>query len=150
MTDYRRLHGSTWSSWVDMKARCTNPTHKDYENCGGRGVTYAPEWDSFKGFLDDMGVKPPGYELERLSDEGNYDPCNCRWVTPKRKSSATRTAKACYVHWHGQTKLLSDWCEELDLQYDRTKQRLSRNWPLERVFTCRIADAPSKESRSGC
>lgn len=149
MADYKRLHRSTWQSWVDMKERCDNPQHADYEHYGARCITYASEWKSFKEFLDDMGVKPPGYSLDRFNNEGDYDPCNCRWVSPKTRprGKGTRSSKACYVHWHGRTQLLSEWCEELDLHYDRTKQRLSRNWPLERVFTCRLVDAP-KASRS--
>ena len=105
-----------------------------------------PAWQDFKGFLRDMGDKPPKYHLERFQPTELYDPRNCRWV--KDFVSQRNNHPAHLVYWHGQEKPFAQWCEELDLHYERTKQRLSRGWPLERVFTCRLVDAP-QESRSG-
>ena len=63
-----------------MRQRCTNPKDPEYENWGGRGITVCGRWDSFENFLADMGDSPPGLMLDRIDNEGNYEPGNCRWT----------------------------------------------------------------------
>jgi hypothetical protein len=71
-----------WASWSSMKARCTNPKHKDYPNYGGNNppVRVCDRWTSFKNFLTDLGSRPPGTTLGRFGDVGDYKPGNTTWM----------------------------------------------------------------------
>ncbi len=87
-------HGTsrTYNSWASMVQRCTNPNYYQYKNYAGRGITVCAEWaDNFQQFLSDMGERPPGTSLDRFpNNDGNYEPGNCRWATPKEQSNNRR------------------------------------------------------------
>lgn len=80
-----------------MIQRCTNPKRDDYHLYGGRGITVCPRWREFWNFAKDMGVRPEGCTLDRREPNGNYEPENCRWATPKEQSETKRIkpVKAC-------------------------------------------------------
>ncbi len=68
-----------------MRARCSSAGHAKYPWYGKRGITVCPQWDDFQQFLKDMGERPPGKTLDRINPNGNYEPSNCRWATPKEQ-----------------------------------------------------------------
>lgn len=77
-----------------MIQRCTNDKAPDYARYGGRGVTVWSRWTDFAAFLADMGVRPDGKTLDRHPNpDGNYEPGNCRWATPKEQAHNGRTTK---------------------------------------------------------
>lgn len=90
-----KTHGMTESpeylSWKGMIQRCTNPKHTSYEYYGARGITICQRWrDSFEAFLVDMGSRPEGKTLDRIDNDGNYEPGNCRWATASEQNSNQR------------------------------------------------------------
>lgn len=89
------LKSSLYSTWNGMKQRCHNPNHDSYHNYGGRGVSVCARWRwSFAAFLKDVGLKPrAGLTLDRIDNDGNYEPKNVRWATAKEQASNTRPAK---------------------------------------------------------
>ena len=80
-----------YRSWIGAKSRCSNPKHANYKDYGGRGITMCEEWrKDFSAFYRDMGPRPEGCSLHRVNNDGNYEPGNCRWATPKEQSQNTR------------------------------------------------------------
>lgn len=82
---------STYKQWAGMKTRCSNPNHQAYKDYGGRGIRVCDRWLVFKNFLVDMGERPSKlHSLDRIDVNGNYEPSNVRWATPKEQVANKR------------------------------------------------------------
>jgi hypothetical protein len=92
----RRKRGNTtkpeYVTWVNIKQRCDNPAIRSFRWYGARGITVCARWrDSFANFLADMGPRPsPKHSIDRINNNGNYEPNNCRWATKQEQTANMR------------------------------------------------------------
>lgn len=136
----RKTHGESnkskeWDAWGSMIQRCTNPKNKKYYSHGGRGIKVCDRWrNSFINFLDDMGRAPSkSHSLDRIDNDGNYEPSNCKWAT--RSEQANNTRSNIRIFFKGKVQTLKQWCDELSLPYVKTKARIKNGWSVERAFS---------------
>lgn len=141
-----KTHGKThtplYRVWDGMKTRCFNKNSKDFKRYGGRGIVVCDTWKvDFQSFYDwaiKSGYKN-GLSIDRIDVNGNYEPKNCRWATIKQQSNNKRTSKI--ICYKGESKTLSEWCEELGLNYSRTNARLNIcKWSVEKAFNYKDTD----------
>jgi hypothetical protein len=119
----------TYHSWRNMRNRC-NRNHSGYSD---KGITYAPQWDDFNVFLQDMGERPEGTTLDRIDSTGNYEPSNCRWATPKEQSENSSAPRL--ITFNGKTLNVSEWALEVGVSRDTLSSRLRLGWSVERALT---------------
>lgn len=132
-----RTHGQTgtplYLRWRAMLDRTSNPNHESFHNYGGRGIAVCEEWKSFENFFVDMGASfRPDLELDREDTNGNYEPSNCRWITPKENQRNKRTNHL--VTWSGETQTVQDWAERLGIKPNTIITRLRRGWSVDRAL----------------
>ncbi len=107
---------------------------KRFEHYGGRGITVCKRWDDFKSFLEDMGERPSlAYKIERIDNDGNYEPSNCKWATHKEQMNNTRRNHI--LEWQGKRMNVGQWAEELGINYVTLATRVQRGWPMEKIMT---------------
>lgn len=111
--------------WEGMIGRCTNPNNKDYVRYGGRGIKVHPEWlRSYDAFSDAMPPRPPGSTLDRIDNDGDYEPGNVRWSTPKEQSNNRRDNRL--VSFKGETLTVTQWADRLGTSKTTLVGRLNR------------------------
>lgn len=133
-SDSVRKHGMSGSrpymAWANMKRRCNDKTNKEYNNYGGRGITYNNKWETFQGFWEDM---KEGYAdnltLDRKDTNKNYYKENCRWITLKEQAN-NRTNNH-YVTYKGKTLTLMQLSEKYKINYELLPRRIRDGWSIE-------------------
>ena len=123
--------------WRGMRDRCSNPNRKEYPNYGGRGIKVCPEWDDYAVFRDwalSSGWVP-GLDIDRIDNEGDYSPTNCRIVS--RSTNLRNTRRARMLTAFGDTMCMSDWSEDprCVVTYVTLESRLRAGWPIEVALT---------------
>jgi hypothetical protein len=122
-----------YKAWAGIKDRCRNPKSTAYHNYGGRGITVCERWASFEAFISDMGPRPPGASLDRIDNNGNYEPSNCRWATPEEQGNNRRNNHR--IEYNGETKTISEWTRVMGISFKVLAGRLERGWPVDVALT---------------
>lgn len=131
----------TYAIWIGIKQRCFNPNTEHYERYGGRGITICDAWaEDYSVFLTDVGEQPKGMTLERIDNNGNYEPNNVRWSS--RKDQANNRVTNVFVEYQGMSKTLAQWAEHLGMKYGCIGSRWKKGVRGDALFT------PAKFSRS--
>jgi hypothetical protein len=117
-----------------MKARCDNRNHPQFKDYGGRGISYAPDWASFPGFLEGVGEKPfPEASLDRIDNDGGYYPGNVRWAD--RTTQRINSRQITLVSINGETKRIMEWCTEYRINIASVHRRLKRGMSIQEAIT---------------
>lgn len=123
----------TYQSWASMKNRCNKQTNREYENYGGRGITYDPRWEKFENFFEDMGERPKGVSLDRINNDGNYCKDNCRWATIfEQMNNTSRNVK---LQFNGKHLSVSQWGRILGINVKTISNRIKRGCTVERALS---------------
>lgn len=145
-----KRHGQCYTAeykiWASMKARCSNPRSPAYPYYGGRGITFCDRWNSFVNFIADMGPRPsPGHSVERINNDGNYEPMNCKWATRQEQSSNRRGVLPPLLI-NGQSGTIREWAERVGISVKTLRVRLYRGWPAPEAISTPV-DAHNKKHR---
>lgn len=132
----KRTHGDYGSpehmTWGNMKARCSNPKNKRYDRYGGRGIKVCERWDVYENFLADMGRKPtPEHSIDRIDNNGDYEPANCQWATRHTQALNRQTTR--WLTYSEKTKTMKWWSQETGVPYKVLWSRIVKlGWPVEK------------------
>lgn len=129
------IHGDSgkrlYYIWKSMKARCTLKTNTSYKRYGGRGITVCKEWEDYQTFK--KWALENGYNdkltIDRINSNGNYEPTNCRWATPKEQANNTRRNRL--ITAYGKTMTMTQWSEMTGIKVATIWARLNKGWPVE-------------------
>jgi hypothetical protein len=138
----------TYRSWQAMKSRCSNPNDESYARYGGRRISVCDRWlgeNGFKNFYKDMGVRPKELTLERINNDGNYEPSNCKWATRKEQNRNTRTNRI--LEYGGRRQSLSAWAEEYGLNASLLSERLRNRWTIKKALNTPVGPQGVKKLR---
>lgn len=119
-----RSVSSEYATWSSMKQRCLDVAHSAYASYGGRGISVCERWLVFENFLADMGPRPSGRSLDRIDNDGNYEPSNCRWATAEQQCNNRRNNTR--FDFNGKSLTLPQWSRELGIEYHTLKARRKR------------------------
>lgn len=133
-------------AWTQIMARCNPDTvkAKTQHLYVSRGIQMCEKWrSSFEAFLEDMGPKPhPLASVDRIDNDGNYEPGNCRWATPSQQARNRRTNHV--LEFNGEKCCIAEWAERINLTQRTILLRLRRGWSVEEALS-----VPHKGSRHG-
>lgn len=135
----RRTHGQSRTPehgiWLKMISRCHHPNDIAYPLYGARGIKVCDRWRwSLTAFLADMGARPSvKHTIDRINNDGDYEPGNCRWATALQQARNTR--KCHRITFDGQTKCLTEWSEATGISQKTILTRLRTGWPVALALT---------------
>jgi hypothetical protein len=129
-------HPLYWT-WRGMLLRCSSKHSAHYSKYSGRGISVCHRWRSFENFLHDMGDRPDGMTLDRINNDGNYEPGNCQWASKRAQSRNRRNIRPLTLR--GETKLLTDWASEMGIRPSTLSMRIDKyGWSIEKALTTPI------------
>jgi hypothetical protein len=133
-----RVSTREYGIWLGMKDRCYNPKNIGFKNYGGRGITVCDRWlESFENFFEDMGINPSlNHSLDRINNNGNYEPENCRWATRLQQANNKRKPiPKNYILYKNKKKTLICWCKELGINYQNAVYRIKSGWTIDEALS---------------
>ena len=127
----KTIHGMygtpEYRSWQHMKSRCFNPNHKNYLDYGGRGIKVCDLWLNFENFLADMGLKPTAkYSIDRIDNDGDYCPDNCKWSTQTEQVNNRRSNRLITID--DVTLTIAQWAKKMGFGKKVIGDRLKLGW----------------------
>jgi hypothetical protein len=123
-----------YRSWIAMKVRCLNPSNTGYKDYGGRGITICDEWMEFDAFWHDMGPTwASGLSIDRIDVDGDYEPSNCRWATPKIQGNNRRTNHLIMCP-DGELRTVTEASEKYGITRNTLFARIRYGWAEEDLF----------------
>lgn len=128
----KREDRRTYNTWTHMIDRCYNKENINYHNYGGRGIKVCDRWLKIENFIEDMGYRPKGTSIDKINNNGNYEPGNCRWATNAEQSRNKRTTV--FIEFEGKKMCIKDWAKYLDIDERTIQYRLKKSWPIEMVL----------------
>lgn len=133
----RQTHGKAnsrvYTIWKGMLRRCGLMGNQPHDSYAGRGITVCERWHKFENFLADMGEPAEKHSIERINNDGNYEPGNCRWATHKQQmNNLRRSAK---VTWDGETMTYSQRADFFGMSQHILGNRLRAGWDFEKAVT---------------
>lgn len=137
-------HSKEYQAWNSMRNRCNNSKVQRYANYGGRGIKVCKEWESsFEAFLKDMGRCPsPNHSIDRIDNNGNYEPGNCRWAT--RRTQANNKSDTAYFTFNGVRDSVGNWSEKTGIKPSTILARISRGWPEAQILSPLLRQTPNE------
>lgn len=122
-------------TWCSIKNRCYNKNQKKYKDYGGRGIKVCDRWkNSFINFYSDMGKRPSkAHSIDRINNNDDYSPDNCKWSTPIEQANNTRSNRT--IEINGEVKTLAQWCRFYNINHAVVKVRIFRGWPVIKALT---------------
>lgn len=138
-------HGFTkmpeYKIWYGMWHRCTNQNNAFFSRYGGRGIAVCERWWSFENFIADMGKRPTqNHSLDRINNNGNYEPNNCRWADQKTQLRNTSVNRI--IEFNGKSQCLADWSDETGISSAAIKMRIDvHHWTIEDALTIKAGKA---------
>ena len=128
-------HTTEYGCWSGLLSRCYNSQHKHFCNYGGRGISVCARWkDSFENFLIDMGPKPnKNYSIDRIDNNSNYEPSNCRWANKKQQNFNKRTTRI--IEYNSVSHTIDEWSEITGINKECLRSRLKRGWSVDRMLS---------------
>jgi hypothetical protein len=119
--------------WIDIRDRCNNVNNHNYKNYGGRGIKVCDRWNDFKNFYDDMfSIWKEGLTLDRINNNGNYSPENCRWVTMREQNRNKRNI--ILYKYKGDVLCQKDLANKYNIRQDTLSRRLSRGMSIKNAI----------------
>lgn len=123
--------------WKTMQNRCYNEKDSHYKRYGARGITVCEEWKNdvskFVEWAERTCPKEGKYSVDRIDNNGQYSPENCRWATDKQQCRNTRRNRN--LEYNGETKCIQEWSEIVGISAGTIRVRLDLGWPIERALT---------------
>ena len=131
--DRTRKHGmegtATYNCWANLLTRCRNVHNRQYNDYGGRGISVCERWHSFENFLADMGEKPEGFSIDRINNDGDYEPGNCRWASYRQQINNRRNTPM--VMYQGETMAVSFLADKVGIRRKLLLDRIRRGLSIE-------------------